>query len=143
MAICLFFICQQLREALTKTIESLTAVKPPGLVVIVFRLFFYAPQLFVCLQEAPKHIMFFLLTPCVTCFPSYLSLKISHLTSFLSKVVRLLVRVFMVKISQKIYVIAYMSIHTKFISQYHIFFVYQHGVLIMACTFLVLNKCIL
>ena len=61
------------------------------------------PNLFVCLQEAPKHILFSILTPCTTYFPSYLTLKISSLTgltSFLSKVVRLLVRVFMVKISQ-------------------------------------------
>ena len=40
MAICLLFICQQLREALKKNIESWTAIKPPGLVVIVLRLFF-------------------------------------------------------------------------------------------------------
>ena len=70
-----------------KPIESLTAVKPPragvsGLVVIVLRLFlFHAPKLFVCLQEAPKHILFSLLTPCTTYFPSYLTLKISDLTS--------------------------------------------------------------
>ena len=39
-------------------------------------IFFHAPNLFVCLQEALKYILFSFLTPCVTCFPSYLSLKI-------------------------------------------------------------------
>ena len=55
-----------------------------------------------CLQEAPKHILFSLLTPCTTYFPRSLTLKISPLTgltSFLSKVVRQFVSVFMVKIS--------------------------------------------
>ena len=55
--------------------------------------------LFVFLQEAPKHILCSLLTPYITCFPSYLILKIPPLTSYLSKVVRLLVHVFIVKIS--------------------------------------------
>ena len=74
--------------------------------------FFHAPNLFVCLQEAPKHILFSLLTPCITCFPSYLAIKISPLNSFLSKVVRLLVCVFMVEISLKFYKICLMPYST-------------------------------
>ena len=74
--------------------------------------FFHAPKLFVCLHEAPKHIFLSLWTPCITCFPSYLTLKISPLTSFLSKVVRLLGRVFMVKISLKCYKICFMPYST-------------------------------
>ena len=50
-----------------------------------------------------------LITPCVTFFPNNLSLKISHITSFLSKVVWLLVRIFMVKLSQHFYKICFMS----------------------------------
>ena len=49
---------EEIKEALKKTILTLTLVKPvSGLVVIVLRFFFfYAPNLFVCLQAAPKHI---------------------------------------------------------------------------------------
>ena len=74
--------------------------------------FFHAPNLFVYLQEALKHIVFSLLTPCVTYFPSYLSLKISSLTSFVSKVIRLLGHVFIVKISLKFYKICFRSYST-------------------------------
>ena len=58
-----------------KTIESLNVRGVSRSVDKVLRLFF--PNLFVCFQEAPKHILFSLLTPCVKCFPSHLSLKIS------------------------------------------------------------------
>ena len=70
--------------------------QPPPLMI-------HAPNLFLCLQEALKHILFSLITSCITRFSSYLTLKISHLTSFLSKVVRLLPHVFMVKTSLKVY----------------------------------------
>ena len=39
-------------------------------------IFFLAPNLFVCLQEAPKHVFFLTLnSPCTTYLPSYLTLK--------------------------------------------------------------------
>ena len=42
--------------------------------------FFHAPNLFVCLREAPKHILFSLLTLCITSFSSYFT---QYLTSHL------------------------------------------------------------
>ena len=65
-----------------------------------------------CLQEAQKHILFSLLTICITCFRSYLTLKISPLTSFLSRVVRLLFCVFIVKTSLNFYKICFMPYST-------------------------------
>ena len=60
-------------------------------------------QTYLCAsRKPPKRILFSLLTQCTTYFLSYLTPKISpltSLTSFLSKVVRLFVHVFVVKIS--------------------------------------------
>ena len=77
--------------------------------------FFHAPNLFVCLQEATKHILFSLLTPCITCFPSFLTFNISPLTLLLSKVVRLLICVFMVKISLTFNKICFMLMDEPFL----------------------------
>ena len=82
-------------------LNTLTSDQLSGQLFAILAVFFHAPNLSVCPQEAPRLILFSLITPCITCFLSYLTLKISPLTSILSKVVCLLVRVFTVKISQE------------------------------------------
>ena len=74
--------------------------------------FFHAPNLFVWLKEAPKHLWCSFLTPYIPSFQSDLTLLISPLTSWSSKKFWLfLVGAFTFKIIQNIYKIV--SCHTQ------------------------------